>query len=219
VVGAEDADAVGGQDQRGRDRVLVGLEQEPASGIADQPVLVMDEERLRAALSPQATEERQVRPEDEGVVEVDDVESAEPGEAGDERSVADREDGLGPVYLDARRLGDLARSRRCEDLDVVPALSLTDREAVGRVTGTARVGRKRRGQVGYSQACTHCWTKGGHVDESQNRVELKDEAPDLDEYSMRCAGLSIRSRGALTIEGTRFAFEGSCIQPARTGRL
>ena len=94
MVGAEDAHAVGGADQRGRDGVLVGLEKKAAAGVADEAVLVVDEERLGAALSPEAREERQVRAEDERVVEVDDVEAAEPGEAGDERSVADREDRL-----------------------------------------------------------------------------------------------------------------------------
>jgi hypothetical protein len=61
----------------------------------------VDEERLRSALSRQPPEERQVRSEDEGVVEMDDVEAAEPGEAGDEGSVADREDWLQPVNLNA----------------------------------------------------------------------------------------------------------------------
>ena len=49
VVGGEHADAVGGADQRRRDGVLVGLEHRAADAAADEPVLVVDEQRLRGA--------------------------------------------------------------------------------------------------------------------------------------------------------------------------
>ncbi len=47
VVGGEHADPVGGPDQRRRDGVLVGLEHAPRA-LADQAVLVVDEQRLAA---------------------------------------------------------------------------------------------------------------------------------------------------------------------------
>ena len=106
MVRAEDADAVGGADERGRDGVLVGLEQRGRRRrVADEPVLVVDEERLRAALRRRRAEQGQLRAEDEGVVEVDDVEAFEPREARDERGVADREHGVDPVDIDPRDPG------------------------------------------------------------------------------------------------------------------
>ncbi len=130
--------------------MLVSLEQEAAPGVAHQAVLVVDEERLCAALSAQAREQGQLRAEDERVVDVDHVEAAQSGHARDERRVADREGGLDAVNVHARRLGHGALRRRGEDLDMVPALGLADREAVSRVAGAAGIGRKRRSQMGYS---------------------------------------------------------------------
>ena len=101
VIGAEDADAVGGPDQRGRDGVLVGLEQEPAARRRRPAGSCSGRGEPASGAFAEAPEERQVRAEDERVVEVDDVEAVEPGEAGDERCVADREDRLGPVDVDA----------------------------------------------------------------------------------------------------------------------
>ena len=81
MVGAEHADAVRRADERRRDGVLVGLEEHPAPPVADEPVLVVDEERLLAALLAKACEERQLGAEDKRIVEVDDVEAAEPWRA------------------------------------------------------------------------------------------------------------------------------------------
>ncbi len=57
VVGGEHADAIGRADQGGRDAVLVGLEHRSANAVADKPVLVVDEQRLRAAPAREPAEQ------------------------------------------------------------------------------------------------------------------------------------------------------------------
>jgi hypothetical protein len=66
------------------------------------------------------------------------------------------------VYLYAWRRRNVARRGRGEDLDVMPALSLADREPVRGISCTARIRRERRGQVSDPQVWFRGWTKGGH---------------------------------------------------------
>ena len=97
VVARQHADPVRLADQKRRGRVLVGFEQGPARALADQPVLVVDQQRLAPAPSRQSPEQRQLGAEDERIVEVNDVEALDPSQARDQRRVADREAGLDPV--------------------------------------------------------------------------------------------------------------------------
>ena len=148
VIGREHADAVGRGDQGRRDGVLIGLEQRPARALAHEPVLVVDEQRLRARASPQAGEQGELGSEDERIVEVHEVEAIDARDARDQRRVADCEYRLEPVHDHVPRIRHHAVGGRGEDLDVVAAARLLAGEAERRVAGPARVGREGRGQMG-----------------------------------------------------------------------
>jgi hypothetical protein len=151
VVRRQDADPVGCADEERRDRVFVRREEGPASAAADEPVLVVDEKGLAPALAAEATEQCQLRAEDERVVQMDDVEAAHPGEARDQRRVADRQHGVDPVDDRPARVRRVARRGGREDLDVVAALRLARGEAVGGVAGASRIRREGRREVGDPQ--------------------------------------------------------------------
>ena len=68
----------------------------------------MDEQGLAPALAPQPAEQGQLGAEDERIVEVDDVEALDPGQAGDQRGVAEREQGVDPVHDGPSRIRRLA---------------------------------------------------------------------------------------------------------------
>ena len=80
------------------------------------------------------------------------VEALDPGQAGDQRRVAEGQQGVDPVDEGASRIGRLARRRGGEHLDLVAALGLAPGEPVAGVAGAARVGREGRSQVGDPQA-------------------------------------------------------------------
>ena len=107
----------------------------------------MDQQRLLAAGAAQAPEQRQLRAEDERVVQVHDIEALEPGERGDERRVAVGEGGLDPVDRDSTRIRDLTLGGRREHLHVMAALGLLPREAVRGVPRPAPVRGEGRGQM------------------------------------------------------------------------
>ena len=85
--------------------MLVGLEQRSAHALADEPVLVVDEQRLAAASAPKPRQQGQLRPEDERIVEMDDVEALDPRQPRDQRRVADREDRIDAVDDRAAGIG------------------------------------------------------------------------------------------------------------------
>ena len=147
VVGRQHAHAIGGADQRRRDGVLVGLEQPAANTAADEPVLVVDEQRLAASLASQAGKQRQLRAEDERVVDVDDVEARDPRQRWDQRRVADGEDRVEPVDVDSAGVGNRSGGGRGEDLDVVAAIGLLASEAKRGVAGASGIGREGRREM------------------------------------------------------------------------
>lgn len=84
-------------------------------------------------------------------MEVDDIEALQPRQLRQQRRVADREARLDPVDEDVACVGRGSLRRGGEDLDLVSALSLADGDPEGGVAGTARVGRKGRGEVSNPQ--------------------------------------------------------------------
>ncbi len=76
--------------------------------------------------------------------------------------------GWNPVNLDAVGGGAPAWRRSGEDLDVMPALGLADREAVRGVAGAARIWRKGGGEMGDSQAAG--WIVGGESSQVSGRT-------------------------------------------------
>jgi hypothetical protein len=152
VIGGQHADPVGRADQRGANRVLIGLEQGASRTVLDEAVLVVDEQRLGAALAREPGEQGELRAEDERVVQVDDVEPFDAAQARDQRRVADREHGLDPVHDHPARVGSRPWRGGGEDLDVISAPGLLARETEGRVAGAASVGREGGCEVGDAQA-------------------------------------------------------------------
>jgi len=112
----------------------------------------VDQQGLAPALSRQPPEQRQLGAEDEGIVEVNDVEALDPSQARDQRCVADREGGLDPVDDGATGIRRFAVRRGREDLDLVPALRLAGGEAVAGVPRATRIWREGRRQMGDPQA-------------------------------------------------------------------
>ena len=174
VVLAEHEDPVGGADQRRGDRALVGLEQDPARSLADQPVLVVDDQRRAAPALAQPPEQRQLGAEDERVVEVDDVEARRAAPArGSAARCRSPSPGSIRWTIAWPGVGRLALGAGGEDLDVVAALGLAAGEAEGGVARAARVGREGRGQVGDPQRL-HGWPSGrGSVDRADEALDAR----------------------------------------------
>jgi hypothetical protein len=148
VLGGQRANAVGAPRERSSPGLLPHPEQRTALALADQAVLVADHEPRYPLAKPR--QKYQLRPEDEGMLYVDDVEPVQPRELGDQWRVADAEQWSAAMDDCCARRPRAVR-RRGEDLHVMPAA----REAVRLVeaggTGPSKVWGEGRGDVRDSE--------------------------------------------------------------------